>query len=190
MSASGVPVDLLVPALLGGAGRRSAKIPPHSDHAARQTKGIEACIVDNQVMTIHSLDPTDYRKFEVKVAGPAALLVAKTHKIADRAGAPHRLLDKDAHDCYRILQAVSTDTLAQKFLDLLDDKLSRDVTLEAIEYLEQDFAQSTNSLACQMAGRAEEGVGDPNQVALSTMLLAFDLLERVREFYPRQREGE
>ena len=176
VSVSGVPVDFLVPELLAGAGRRSARIPPHSKDAARQTRGIEACLVDNEVMIFHSFDPMDEREFEVKVAGPAALLVAKTHKIADRAGSPHRLDDKDAHDCYRILQAIETEILAQSILKLTENELSRTVTLESIEHLKTHFSQSTNSLACQKAGRAEEGVGDPKQVALTTMLLSLDLV--------------
>lgn len=36
-------------------------------------------------MRIESLDEEDGRTFEVAVAGPAALLVAKLHKIAERA---------------------------------------------------------------------------------------------------------
>ena len=35
-------------------------------------------------MTLGALEPGDPRTFEINVAGPAALLVAKIHKLADR----------------------------------------------------------------------------------------------------------
>jgi hypothetical protein len=38
----------------------------------------------------------------------AALVVAKLHKIGERENTPTRLVNKDAHDLYRILRAVST----------------------------------------------------------------------------------
>src|SRR5580658_11171853 len=42
LSASGIPVDLMVPeALAGRRGRRGARIPPHSTHATRRTAGLE-----------------------------------------------------------------------------------------------------------------------------------------------------
>ncbi len=68
-------------------------------------------------MTIGSLDAQDAdrddRIFEVRVAGPTALLVAKLHKIADRArqAKRRRLDDKDALDLFRLLQAIPTDAL-------------------------------------------------------------------------------
>jgi hypothetical protein len=52
--------------------------------------------VDADLMHLVALEPTsDPRGFEVRVAGPAALLVAKLHKIGDRHGTG-RQSDKDA----------------------------------------------------------------------------------------------
>src|SRR5487761_1504340 len=43
LNREGIPVDLLVPeALAGKGGRRGARIPPHSKHAARRARGLEA----------------------------------------------------------------------------------------------------------------------------------------------------
>ena len=115
LSDDGIPVDLMVPeALSGTGGRRGARIPPHSSKAARRTPGLEAAVVDNEPMPIHSYDPTDPRQATVKVAGPAALLVAKLHKLGERASQPHRLVDKDAHDIYRLLVATETAALARR----------------------------------------------------------------------------
>jgi len=60
-------------------------MPPHSTRAVRRATGLEAAIVDNAPRTITAVDPTDRRRLEVKVAGPAALLIAKMHKLSDRA---------------------------------------------------------------------------------------------------------
>ena len=56
---------------------------------------------------------TEVRSAIINVAGPAALLVAKLHKIGERVGSPDRLNDKDAHDAYRLLVATDTDGQCQ-----------------------------------------------------------------------------
>ncbi len=81
-----IPVDLIVPegAAFGG-GRRAARLTGHGDRAARRAIGLEAALLDNSPMTIAALDlATDTRSVRAKVAGPAALLVAKAHKLHDR----------------------------------------------------------------------------------------------------------
>lgn len=56
---------------------------------------------------LEALDESDDRAFDVRVAGPSALLVAKLHKLSDRAHEPgsKRLKDKDALDVMRLLRA-------------------------------------------------------------------------------------
>ncbi|MDN5856283.1 MAG: hypothetical protein L0K86_26260 [Actinomycetia bacterium] len=54
----------------------------------------------------------DGRAYTANVAGPAALLVAKLHKLGERQATPGRLIDKDAHDLYRLLVATPTENLA------------------------------------------------------------------------------
>jgi len=53
---------------------------------SRKARGLEATLVDQQLTRIETLDDGDDRAFDVAVAGPAALLVAKFHKIAERVG--------------------------------------------------------------------------------------------------------
>lgn len=123
-------------------------MPPHDSKSMRRTRGIEATLIDNSKMLIRALDPAaDARQFEVSVAGPAALLVAKLHKIHDRIDEPSRQDNKDAHDVY-LLRAVETQVLVDAIGRLLDDEAS-----------------------------AEELVGDPTAVSESVALLAQDLLE-------------
>ncbi len=77
VSAEGTPVDLLVPSLLGGPGRRAARISPHDNRAARKVLGLEASMIDNDGMPIKALDDNDERCTEMKVAGPTALLISR-----------------------------------------------------------------------------------------------------------------
>ncbi len=99
LSPRGIPVDLMAPEAIAGPGsRRFGKIPPHADTATRRALGLEAAIIGNKKMSIKSLSADDTPVYSAKVAGPAALLVAKLHKVGERRENPERLVDKDAHD--------------------------------------------------------------------------------------------
>lgn len=179
LSPAGVPVDLMIAEeLAGGAGRRGGRIPPHSNRATRRARGLEAAVVDNTIMRIASLDPRDERRHSVRVAGPAALLVAKVHKIGERLDTkPSRLDDKDAHDAYRILVDVPTEELAAAFAVLLDHEVSATATADATEYLRSLFAAGPDAPGSMRAGRAEQGIGEPATVSLQTSVLADDLIK-------------
>lgn len=180
ISRRGVPVDLMVPDAVAGAGRRGVRVPPHDSKAMRRARGLEAALVDNSPMSIGALDPAaDPREFNVAVAGPAALLVAKLHKIHDRVDTPDRLNNKDAHDVYRLLRAIETEVLSDTLSRLLRDPVSAEVTREALEYLDSDFALGVSARGSLMAGAAERLVGDPVAVAESLALLARDLMDAV-----------
>jgi len=177
LSPGGVPVDLMVPERLAGRGsRRSGRIPPHSDRATRRAKGLEAAVIDHAPMRIPALDPRDTREFKLNVAGPAALLVAKLHKIGERQQDRGRLMDKDAHDIYRLLVAIDSRSMADTVRELRNHDFCGAVTREALMYLEHLFAAGPDALGSVMAGRAEELVGDPDVVSASVALLADDLL--------------
>lgn len=106
-----VPVDLIVPkGAASGEGRRSARLPGHSHRAARKVEGLEAALIDHDELRISSLDGSDQRNFVVKVAGPAALLIAKAYKLSDRLRSrnrPDRLKEKDAGDVYRLMRSTN-----------------------------------------------------------------------------------
>jgi hypothetical protein len=94
--AGAVEIDLLVPEAVGGGGTRGARLGVHGNRAARKARGLEAALVDNAPSEITALEQDDDRVFALAVAGPAALLVAKLHKLADRRNAPGRLDEKNA----------------------------------------------------------------------------------------------
>lgn len=176
----GIPVDLMVPeALAGGPSRRAARIPPHARNAARRAVGLEAAVVDHAAIELHALAPGDGRVCTANVAGPAALLVAKLHKVGERQMTPKRLVDKDAHDIYRLLVAVQTEQLAAKLRELRSDDLAGRVTEQALEFVAYLFAAGPDAPGSAMAGRAEEGIGDPPVVSAAVSALAEDLLASI-----------
>ena len=176
---TGAQVDLLVPESLAfGTGRRGARLPGHGANSARRVVGLEGAIVDNEVQVLTALEPRDRRSVHVRVAGPAALLVAKLHKVGERRKTPDRLVDKDALDIYRLLVGVSTPTLARALLGLLADPVSATVTVTAVPYLRELFG-TANGIGSRMAARAVEPLMDGETVAQSAAALAVDLLEAV-----------
>lgn len=179
-----IPVDLLVPEAVAGPGRRSARLDGHGDRTARRAKGLEAALIDNGPMIIAALEPQDLdrddRVFEIRVAGPTALLVAKLHKLADRAREARgdRIDDKDALDLFRLLQAIPTEVLASTLTRLLEAPVTSDVTTEALEILRELFALP-RSIGCAMVVRATEGLEDPETIARSCSILARAVLQAV-----------
>lgn len=100
--------------------------------------------------------PADGRRIDANVASPAALVVAKVHKVGERHDRdPGRLLDKDAHDLYRLLRAVDTDEIAAGLTRLRSDRSSAPVTGDALRWL-RDLAADPAALIPTMAGRTEQ----------------------------------
>ena len=179
MSPDGVYLDLLVPESLAGTGRRRADLGSHGRTAARRAHGLEAALVDRGSMTIAALDPGDPRSVEVGVAGPAALLVAKTIKIAERIGATGRAVDKDSLDVLRLLRAVATADLVARNPSISSaNDVSSATTSEAIESFRGLFARA-DSEGTMMAVRAATPLEDADVVASSTISLAGDLLKAI-----------
>ncbi|MBA3834102.1 MAG: hypothetical protein H0X34_19875 [Chthoniobacterales bacterium] len=179
LSADGIPVDLLVPeSMVPSKGRRSAQIPPHSSLAARKVAGLEAAVIDNRELWVEALGEDDQRRIKVKVASPAALAVSKAHKRGERQSDLGRLSDKDAHDLYRLLVATETAEMVEGFQVLLADPRSAEVARQALVFLNDLFA-APDSIGSLMAGRVEEGVGEPDNVAASVSILARELIDGV-----------
>ncbi len=171
-----VQIDLLVPASVSpGKGRRSAMLPGHDARAARIVRGIEGVLVDADVMKVAALDAADGRALDVRVAGPAALLVSKLHKIHERSTTP-RSADKDALDVLRLLRGTTTADMAGRMRRLLDDGKVRPVAEESLALLRQQFA-SRAGVGTVMALKAIGSLDDPEEIADSCVALSADLLD-------------
>lgn len=153
-----VPVDLIVPEQLASrAGRRAARLPgDHGKATARKSAGLEGVVVDNDPIEIAALEDGDTRRAIVNVAGSAALLVAKAHKLGERLATPKRLEAKDAGDVYRLFDANTPTDMAANLTTLLADKRSAQMTATALDYIRQLFATPA-SVGTQLAAQALQG---------------------------------
>ena len=177
-------VDLLVPEAVGGPGRRAARLGPHGNRAAMKVRGLEGALVSHRVRKIASLVPGADRSCLLKVAGPAALLVSKVHKIGERLEDPderrQEQLPKDAFDIYRLLRAVDTAELASEFGLLQSHEISSLVTSGALSTFESLFGSRSDmgtSLLVSSVGALE----DPAFIIESSVALSRDLLEAISE---------
>jgi hypothetical protein len=174
-----VAIDLLVPASISpGTGRRAAKLIGHDARAARIVHGLEGAVVDADVMTLGALDVGDSRVIDIRVAGPAALLVAKVHKISERQGT-NRLSDKDALDVVRLLRGTETDDLAARYEKLLADARSAEVAKAGRAFFAAQFSKRADP-GVQMAIRSAGVLADPDQIAASCEALSSDLLAALK----------
>jgi hypothetical protein len=173
----GVELDLLVPAAVGGPGRRGARLGAHGQRAARKARGLEGALVDSSLWEVCGFEH-DGRCLEIRVAGPAALLVSKLHKIADRENRPDRLGDKDALDVLRLLQGTGVRDLAASLRRLLNFEVSSEVTRQALDLLQRLFGEE-NAPGVEMTVRATEGLEEPATIRASCTLLAIELIDVV-----------
>jgi len=179
IGAGDVAVDIMVAPHQSGTSKktaRSARIPPHATTVGRIAPGLEPAIIDNAVHVIGSFEDADPRTRQLRVANPAALLVAKAVKIAEREDdarrQPDRLKDKDALDRFRLLQAVETDALAEGLRGHRADVGAARVSALALEFIASEGAAAT-ALLPQLAARAafDDPTIAPAFVALTQQLM-------------------
>ncbi len=177
---TGVQVDLLVPEAVGGRKGRGAELGVHGRRAARQVRGLEGALVSRRPMTLAALEPRDSRTYEINVAGPAALLVAKIHKLADRTSVDdvRRLNHKDAFDIFRLLQAVDAQELVAEISLLAGAPMAAEVTTEAMVKFRELFGTAT-AIGTQLVTEHVAGIENRDVIIASSVALSEDLIERV-----------
>jgi hypothetical protein len=167
-----VPVDLIVPEAAAGGGRRGARLGVHGNRAARRAVGLEAALVDYGELMIAALEPEDGRSITANVAGVAALLVAKLHKLHDRvaSGKRERADDKDAADVIRVMQSTSPAEVGATIAYLRQSGSAGPVTIQAVDYLRELFG-GRGRTGVQMAASALR-LGMPED-AVTTLSVAY-----------------
>lgn len=176
-----VDVDLMVGDTFSEkGGRRGGRIPPHAANATRKASGLEPSAVDADVMQVTSLDGNDGRLRKVRVAGPAALLVAKAFKLHDRAtGArEHRLSNKDAADVYRLMVASQMKDVANRFDLLFRNDRTRPTAQTGLDLLQQQFGRP-NAFGIGMTQSALQGSVDANRISALAPAFIHELARRV-----------
>ncbi len=109
------------------------------------------------------------------MAGPAALLVAKTFKLGERMDNPRRFLPKDAGDIFRLYEANSVDEMLSRLRPVRDDERSADVTAQAMNYLRALFA-TPRSPGIELADDALGQVGHRDDVTRTMVDYTRDVL--------------
>lgn len=108
-------VDLLVPETYAGSTGRSARIPGQKN-ATTRAYGLELAIHDRALTKISTSDSEPELTVDVNVAGPAALLIAKAHKVSDRLAdvvkRPDRLRPKDSGDIALLMMVTDGSEIA------------------------------------------------------------------------------
>lgn len=166
-TATAIDVDVMVPAAYAPAGgRRSVYLPPHDKMIARKVVGLEGSILDNDLLEVVALDDSDSRRFTVRVAGPAALVVAKVYKLRDRlaGGKVGRIADKDASDVFRLMQTIPIPKFLDRLRPLLADETAAPVCREALGLLVQLFG-ARNAEGVRMASDALRVAVPPERVS-------------------------
>ncbi|MDR1431528.1 MAG: hypothetical protein LBI99_05355, partial [Propionibacteriaceae bacterium] len=142
LGARSIAIDIMVVPYQAGTtskSARGARIPPHAKNVGRIAPGLEPALIDNAIHLITAFEDDDPRNCQLRVANPAALIVAKTIKIAEREGdarrQPERLKAKDALDAFRLLQAIETDALAAGFRSHQAEPEAARVSANAVEFL-------------------------------------------------------
>lgn len=132
--------------------------------------------MNNDARVIHALDDADARSFSINVAGPAALLVAKVVKVAERRDRPARLKPKDGLDVLRLLRTTDPGLLGTKLVQLLANPLSGPVVAQALEDL-RVLASEPDGLLPGLAATAERGFDDPDVLRMSMVILVREVLD-------------
>lgn len=121
----------------------------------------------------------DPRSITMWVAGPAALVVAKTHKIIERRDDRDRLRDKDALDLFRLLRAVPTADVVHGLRMLGASHLAAGVTTTAVEGLARLFATNQSEGIRMLLRAAGADEHQEPVIATSMIVLVGDILDAV-----------
>lgn len=174
-TASGIHLDVMVPAAHSSGGRRGARIGPHSSRAARTTVGIEGIAADVDVLMVGSLIPGSGRAIAAQVAGPAALLVAKVTKISERLEGPERRrVAKDAHDIYRLALVIENDEWRERLTAVMADPHAGPVAATARRNFDRLFG-AADAPGFDMIEQVEAASGAGGEAAVAMGALAHDI---------------
>jgi len=139
-------VDLIVPETYAGPGRRAARIAGQR-HAASRAVGLELAVWDRALMTLTTVDELP-ESVDTYVAGPAALLTAKAHKVherlADAVAHPDRLKPKDSGDVALLMMVSDPEEVARLMVDAANAHPEiRTVVADASTWLSDMYGETT-----------------------------------------------
>jgi hypothetical protein len=146
---NGIEIDLMVPeGAVAPSGRRSVELPGQSRFTARRTAGLEVALLDADPVLIRALEDSDTRAIELRVAGPAALTVAKLIKLEERLASPRRdrVISKDAGDLLRLMRYCGVEAIGVRLAALASDDGVVAVIDRATTFLRRDISATASDL--------------------------------------------
>ncbi|WP_125612616.1 hypothetical protein [Specibacter cremeus] len=182
-SPEGIVVDLMVPAgSLSASTRRTAPLDGQARTTARRTRGLEAALHDNAPAEITALEESDPRRITVRIAGPAALVVAKAVKIHERLeiGNLDRVIAKDAGDLLRLLRNIAPECLGERLSELSEIEALGEQIDEVVDWLGSQFAGRRTTPLLQLALADLDGVEPAPQIEQAFRVLGTRLVSVFR----------
>ena len=179
ISPDGVVIDLMVASgSLAGSTRRTAPLAGQAVSTARRTDGLELALLDHARMTLTALDPQDARVITLKVAGPAALVVAKSTKIRERSqqGRADRISSKDAGDLLRLLRNNPPAQVGARLAQFTAHADLSDQITSVVAWLSTQIS-SRNSALVRLAVDDLKGVEPEAQVSTTIRTLMGRLID-------------
>ncbi|TFD74188.1 hypothetical protein E3T54_15480 [Cryobacterium sp. Sr8] len=143
-------VDLLVPETYAGSKGRSARIPGQKS-ATTRAYGLELAIHDRTLIRISTTDGEPEMSVEVNVAGPAALLIAKAHKVSERLAdvdkRPDRLRPKDSGDIALLMMVTDGAEMAKTMTrHVAETPEIRGVVQDGAQYLVDMYSTDNDTI--------------------------------------------
>ncbi|TFB98641.1 hypothetical protein [Cryobacterium sp. HLT2-28] len=143
-------VDLLVPETYAGSKGRSARIPGQKS-ATTRAYGLELAIHDRTLTKISTTDGEPELSVDVHVAGPAALLIAKAHKVSERLAdierRPDRLRPKDSGDIALLMMVTDGTEMAESMMrHVAQSPEIRAVVHDGAHYLVEMYAAGNDTI--------------------------------------------
>ncbi len=123
-------------------------LPGQHRSTARRTVGLELALIDAAHMRLTALEPSDPRSVDLRVAGPAALIVAKLVKLEERMGGPRpeRVLTKDAADILRLLRYTDAVAIGARLRSLAVESTAAPVIETSLAFLSNQLRSRRSSL--------------------------------------------
>ena len=137
-------------------------------------------MISRDPIVIADLGDGDDRAYSIHVARPAALLIAKTHKLAERLYANDLtgLSNKDAFDIFRLIRAVDSDELAADVVAIGKEPVAATVTHEAIIRFREMF-ETPDGTGTRLVAQHVEGLEDHDTIVASSTVLSQESLGKV-----------
>jgi len=129
ISEEGIPIsqiDMIVPAVFAGKGRRSVKATEHhGEKTASKAEGLELATVDRDLVELEDFSTGSTR--QTYVAGTASLIIAKAFKLGERVndrnkGKVSRVSEKDAGDLWRLMACSDPKQVGDNLLDIIENR--------------------------------------------------------------------